>query len=134
MKTKVTIREEYKVIPQEKIVICILHCDLNLSETPGWYILDEKWWKKIYPYMDYSGRFTIKAKAKCHNSDEFDEEKGKRIALAKAKIKVYKIATKVFDICNKKVTALAFPYKLCSRACAIAKSEEENRIIELCNL
>lgn len=37
--------------------------------------------------VSYDGEFTVKAKARCNNTDTFDEKKGKMIAESRAKAK-----------------------------------------------
>lgn len=45
----------------------------------------------------YQEEFTVNGISKCHGDDVFDIERGKRIALAKAENKAYKVACKYVD-------------------------------------
>jgi hypothetical protein len=45
----------------------------------------------IRPYM------TIKAKAKCHKDDIFDEVRGKRIAESRAKLKAFNVLKRIYS-------------------------------------
>lgn len=65
---------------------------------------------EVYSYVsglvDSKGRYVVhtRGKAKCLETDEFNYETGRRIALTKAQSKVFKIANEFFEIITNKVT------------------------------
>ena len=88
----------YIVKKEEGIIVCILKCDMQLSEHPCYLNSNFGEHSKKYPSVDNYGRFTVSATSKCHKDDIFDEIKGKRIALYKASIKAFAIAEKVYKV------------------------------------
>ena len=65
---------------------------------------------EVYSYVsglvDSKGRYVVhtRGKAKCIETDEFNYETGRRIALTKAQAKVFKIANEFFETITNKVT------------------------------
>lgn len=85
---------KYKVIPEKGLVIC--ECTVKLD----WYKLPYNIWehialKTLEKYNKSLGtswpEFKIRAIAKTHPSDTFDEKTGKRIAKSKVNIKLYRM-------------------------------------------
>ena len=67
---------------------------------------DEMWGDVDFPYK----RISVAATARCHKDDEFDIERGKRIALSKAENELYSNASiEVSKFCEK----LDFMRKVC---------------------
>ena len=95
MNNKYIKKQEYKyiVIPEKRMVIC------ECTPAVKWWDLKNKiyndvptnWDKNVEPVFknDNYPVFTVRAVAKAHPDDIFDETKGKRIAKSKANIKVY---------------------------------------------
>lgn len=133
MKNKVHVyKREFKVFPEKGIVVCILQCDTQISETPFWFILEHKWWRKMHK-VSSMGHFTVVAKAKCSTSDVFDEVIGKRIAESRAKCKAYAIASKLWDICGDKIYDMVNFCRFTAKGCRFARAAEAKHVIDLCN-
>lgn len=126
------VKSEYKVNPENGIVICILECSTRVKNTEIWTITSHSWWKRKLPLVDFYGKFTVKGIARCNEVDTFDEVVGKRIAESRAKTKAYKTAYKFWSICAKNISAMAkFCYSTAS-ACSVAFCKEEDHVKELC--
>lgn len=94
---------EFFVNENKKTVTCVITGDLHVTNigisidfdvTKGSNSLDRNTW--MYPdrIQNYN-YFKVVTTTKCKDGDEFDVEKGKRIAKQKAKIKMYKEAKKL---------------------------------------
>lgn len=95
MNNKYITEQKYKyiVIPETRMVIC--ECTTSIN----WWCLKNNLynnipvdWDKNIESTFRNGNypvFTVRAVAKAHPDDVFDETKGKRIAKSKANIKVY---------------------------------------------
>lgn len=95
MNNKYITEQKYKyiVIPEKRMVIC--ECT---TKVDWWYLKNNAYsnipanWDKnvesVFKNNSYP-EFTVRAVAKAHPDDTFDETKGKRIAKSKANIKVY---------------------------------------------
>ena len=70
---------KFHVDAKNKVVICELKVDMQMHKHPAWIAIDNTTWKKKFPNVSYDEEFTVKAKARCNNTDTFDEKKGKRI-------------------------------------------------------
>lgn len=124
-------KSEYKVNPEKGIVICILECETGVEHTPVWGTVSYSWWKKRLPLVDFYGKFTVKAKARCNKDDKFDEVIGKRIAESRAKAKAYMVAFKFWDICAKEIEKDAYFCNNLKKNCALANIKEVEHIEEL---
>lgn len=85
---------KYKVVPEKGLVIC--ECTVKLD----WYKLPYDIWdstklkvlKKYNKDLDVSWpEFRLRAVARTHPNDTFDEKTGKRIAKSKVNIKLYRM-------------------------------------------
>lgn len=94
---------EFFVNENKKTVTCVITGDLHVTNigisidfdvAKGSNSLDRNTW--MYPdrIQDYN-YFKVVATTKCKEGDEFDVEKGKRIAKQKARIKMYKESKKL---------------------------------------
>lgn len=125
-KVKIT-KTTFHVDRENKVVVCKLECDMQLSEVVG---IDTDIRRK-FPNVNWAGEFSVKAKSKCDRVDTFDELKGKRIAEGRAKIKMFSIAERVWEELAKKACKLVNECSNRSKACEEAKEAEENHIREL---
>lgn len=126
------INSEYKVNSEKGIVICILECSTGVDRTDVWTTVSHNWWKRKLPLVDFYGRFTVKAIARCNGVDKFDEVIGKRIAESRAKAKAYRTAYKFWSICAKNIGSMVKFCNSTSSACAAAMIKEGEHIKELC--
>lgn len=98
MKTKVkVINEKYVVDSKNRIVVCILTCNVpvdRINDNLGIYTYP---WKKQLPKVNGLATFRVKGIAKCNPDDTFDEVLGKRIAQSRAKEKSYGIAAIIWS-------------------------------------
>lgn len=127
------VKSEYKVNSEKGIVICILECATGVDRTNVWTTVSYNWWKKKLPLVDFYGRFTVKAIARCNETDKFDEVIGKRIAESRAKAKAYMVAFKFWNICAKEIEKLANFCNNLKKNCALANIKEKEHLIELCS-
>lgn len=131
MKNRVAIiKSKYHVDTENKVVVCELTCDLQLGKHPAWFYITPNMWKKL-PNVNYAGVFTVKAIARCNSVDTFNEETGKRIAESRAKIKMFKTASKVWAYCTKALQRHVNECFVTHRACEEAIEVEENHVKEL---
>jgi hypothetical protein len=128
------INSEYKVNSEKGIVICILECSTGVDRTDVWTTVSYNWWKRKLPLVDFYGKFTVKAIARCNGVDKFDEVIGKRIAESRAKAKAYRIAGKFWNICANKIKEVANTCVSLKNACVLASIKEDTHVIELCNV
>lgn len=126
------INSEYKVNPEKGVVICILDCETGVDRTDVWSAVSYRWWKKRLPFVDFYGKFTVKAIARCNKDDKFDEVIGKRIAESRAKAKAYMVAFKFWDICAKEIEKLTNFCNNLKKSCVLANMGEKEHIEELC--
>lgn len=124
-------KSEYKVNPEKGVVICILECETGVDRTDVWSAVSYRWWKKRLPFVDFYGKFTVKAIARCNKDDKFDEVIGKRIAESRAKSKAYKVAGKFWLICSLKIKDMVRTCLNLKEACRIAEVNEIEHIKEL---
>ena len=90
----------YIVIPEEKVVVCVLVCDMQLRKHPAWDNIYPNMWANL-PLVGMNGTFKVRAIARCNEEDAFDEEAGKRIAESRAKGKAFATAAKVYKEIEK---------------------------------
>lgn len=132
MKNRVRIIEStYHVDEKNKVVVCELKADLQMSKHPAYYEIRRDMWKKKFPNIDWDGQFTVRAKARCNASDTFDETVGKRIAESRAKAKMFNIAWKVWRECEDALVDMAQECQKTSQACVTAMDIENNHVLEL---
>lgn len=95
MNNKYIKKQEYKyiVIPETRMVVCECTTEVNWWDLKNsvFHDVPNDWDKNVEPVFRYNNCpvFTVRAVAKAHPDDTFDETKGKRIAKSKANIKVY---------------------------------------------
>lgn len=114
-----------------KVIVCELRCNLQLDKHPAWRALDIAMWVKRFPYIDYKGDFTVKAKVRCNNIDTFDERKGKMIAESRAKVKMFSIASRLWKDCSDAINTMAIQCSATSKSCLDAEIIERNHVREL---
>lgn len=132
MRNRVMITDtKFHVDAENKVVICELKVDMQMHKHPAWIAIDSTMWKKKFPNVSYDGEFTVKAKARCNNTDTFDEKKGKMIAESRAKAKMFSIAQRVWGECYKALACYAAECSRSIQACFEAKRIEENHVKEL---
>ena len=101
------INSEYKVNSEKGIVICILECSTGVDRTDVWTTVSHNWWKRKLPLVDFCGKFTVKAIARCNGVDKF------------------------WSICAKNISNMAkFCYSTAS-ACSVAFCKEKEHVKEL---
>lgn len=132
MRNRVMITDtKFHVDAENKVVICELKVDMQMHKHPAWIAIDSTMWKKKFPNVSYDGEFTVKAKARCNNTDTFDEKKGKMIAESRAKAKMFNIAWRVWRECEDALADLAQECQKTSQACVKAMDIELNHVREL---
>lgn len=132
MKPRVRILDtKFKVDTVNKIVICELKCDLQTDKVDLKGYITRDMWGKQFPNIKWDGLFVVKAKARCINEDTFDERKGKMIAESKAKVKMYSIASRIWEEVASAIESDLFKCKDVRDACARAKLIEEDHVAEL---
>lgn len=95
MNNKYIKKQEYKyiVIPESRMVVCECTTEINWWDLKNdiFHNVPNDWGRNLESVFKYSNCpvFTIRAVAKAHPDDTFDETKGKRVAKSKANIKVY---------------------------------------------
>lgn len=123
---------KFYVDSKNGVVTCVLKCDMQMDKHHKiWKGVSAEVWKKKFPSVDWYGGFTVKAKAKCNYSDTFDEVKGKRIAESRAKVKMYKVAHRVWTMCEDYFNECANTCHDLSIACYNATRNEEYHVDEL---
>lgn len=126
MRSRTYLKTEPKFVvnKKEKVVVCILNCDVNVDKTPD---------KGDYYYYaalkSNSPTFEVKGIARCSENDTFSEEIGKRVAESKAKklafIKAKEFYGKLLWHYSKVCAFLAEV----SGNCAHAAVKEHDRIV-----
>lgn len=134
MKNGITIvKTKFFVNPEQKVVICELNCSMQIHKHPANYSIPMGWWDKQFPNINYCGDFTVKAKARCNDSDDFNEEIGKHIAESRAKYKMFRIAGRIWNICNSNLKRMANECSKSAKKCIYAQEEEKVHIQDLIN-
>lgn len=132
MKNKVLIEKTtFKVDEVNKVIICILKCNMQLDRHPAWYAIEDRMFRKRVPFVDYLGRFDVKAKAKCRIDDKFDVKIGKKIAEERAKVKMFNISSRVYKCCAESILNFVKECNKYSEACKQAMMIESNRVLKL---
>lgn len=96
MNNKYIKKQEYKyiVIPESRMVVCECTTEVNWWDLKNsiFHDVPNDWDKNVESVLKYNNCpvFTVRAVAKAHPDDIFDETKGKRIAKSKANIKAYR--------------------------------------------
>lgn len=114
MNNKYIKKQEYKyiVIPEKRMVICECTTEVNWWDLKNriFYDIPNNWDKNVeYIFKnDNYPIFTVRAVAKAHPDDTFDEIKGKRIAKSKANIKAYR---KIAACFNEMLKSVRFVYQ-----------------------
>ena len=98
-RVKIT-KSNYIVNPEKKIVVCVLECDMQLTKHPVYEDIYPYMWANL-PLVNRSGKFRVRAVARCNEEDVFDGEVGKRIAESRAKGKAFATAAKVYKEIEK---------------------------------
>lgn len=131
MRNRVLIeKSNFHVDGANKVVVCALECDMQLFKHPAWDAIDSRMFKSI-PYVNWNGKFIVKAKARCNATDTFDVETGKRIAESRAKAKMFNISSKVYKLCSDALTKMAKECSNSSVACEQAMMIENDHVLEL---
>ena len=131
MRNRVLIkRSNFYVDEANKVVVCILECDMQLYKHPAWNTIDCKMFKSV-PYVSWDGKFIVKAKARCNATDTFDIETGRMIAESRAKAKMFNISSRVYKFCSDALTKLAKECSNSSVACNLAMTIENEHVLEL---
>ena len=125
-------KTEYHVDRENKVVLCTLYVDTQLSKHPAWVSISQDFFAKRFPFISYGGEFIVKAKARCNKEDEFDEVIGKRIAESRAKTKAYRTAYKFWSICAKNIGNMVKFCNSTASACSVAFCKEEDHVKKLC--
>lgn len=132
MKNRVLIKKSsFHVDEENKVVVCVLECDMQMFKHPAWNSISADMFAKKLPYVSWDGKFIVKAKARCNATDTFDTEVGKRIAESRAKVKMFKVAGRVYDLCEEGLYILAKECSKSSDACLLAMRKEEEHVSEL---
>lgn len=132
MKNGVKITETKFYTTPNGVVICELECDMQLYKHPSYYYINDRMWKPKFPKVNYKGEFTVRAKARCHSTDTYDERRGKMIAESRAKAKMFGIAERVYEECSKALYKVSVTCATSKAACAEARDGEETHVKELC--
>lgn len=121
MNNKYIKKQEYKyiVIPEARMVVCECTTEVNWWDLKNsvFHDVPNDWDKNVESVFKYNNCpvFTVRAVAKAHPDDTFDETKGKRVAKSKANIKVYhkirKCLSKMHSAILSKQVSLAEHYK-----------------------
>lgn len=122
---------EYHVDKENKVVLCTLHVNTQLSKHPAWISISQDFFAKRFPFISYNGEFIVKAKARCNKEDEFDEVVGKRIAESRAKVKAFSIAARMWECITRAMDTLALQCNTTMVACAKAEIIEREHVKEL---
>lgn len=126
MKTHVLItKRDFKVDEVNRVVICTIHFGLQFHK------LSNDLYMTLRSALGYQENFKVKAIAKCNIKDLFDETRGKHIAETRAKAKMYKLASELY---NEAATELKEFCNNCldlAESCAYVQQAEENHIKEL---
>lgn len=131
MKNRVCVKEtKFHIDETNKVVICILDVDLQLSNHPSWEVIFTQSWRHM-PYIKGYGEFEAKGIARCNSDDIFDVERGKRIAESRAKAKAFDIASKVYLAIDNSLDKYKKAIESTLGACLIAKEVEEAHIEKL---
>ena len=131
MKTKVQIVERKFHINREKnIVTCIITTWVSPKNSLGEYIDGYSYATKDHRVQC---RHTFVATAKCSPLDTFDENKGKRIAESRAKVKAFKYYMNVYTKISQALNSVSVEILNTALACRYAGETELKHIEELDN-
>ena len=132
MKPRVKIIDtKFKVDTINKIVICELRCDLQTDKVELKGYITRDMWEKRFPNIKWDGMFIVKAKARCINGDTFDERKGKMISESKAKVKMYSIASRIWEAIASAIESDLIKCRNVRNACVRANRIECDHVTEL---
>jgi hypothetical protein len=125
-RVKIT-KANYVVNPENKVVVCVLECDMQLQKHPAWDDIYPIMWDNL-PLVSNNGTFKVRAIARCNEEDSFDEEAGKRIAESRAKGKAFATAAKVYKEIEKYFLNCAALVNESVEACEQAVKVEEAHV------
>lgn len=137
MKTRVQFSNiRIKQHPKHRVTVCTLWANPNI-----WYIdnkvlmstLTKVLLKPEFKHLDRFGRFDVTAVTRCSILDDFDEEKGKKIAILKAKYKAFKVFFKLWKAIMKELNKDSEEAEQYMYACFNAAMHEDkyfNKIME----
>jgi hypothetical protein len=114
MNNKYIKKQEYKytIIPETRMVVCECTTEINWWNLKNniFHDVPNDWDKNVESVFKYNNCpvFTVRAVAKAHPDDVFDETKGKRIAKSKANIKAYR---KILACFNKMLKSVQSVYQ-----------------------
>ena len=128
-RNRVKTKSNFIVKEENKVVVCVMDVDIQLSKSEVWRDIDLNCWNKKAPMVNYSGVFKVTAKARCNSEDAFDIEIGKRIAESKAKAKAFRIAKNVWKSIVERFVNNAKVAEQMMNNCALAE-EIENKHTE----
>lgn len=131
MKNHVKIEATFKVDEENKVVVCIMKCDMQLMDSKFWSAIPIDLWKNKLPKVDSWGNFIVTAKARCNAEDAFDVVTGRRIAESRAKAKAFKTAQKVYSHIADYMIGIYKEVGNLKKACNIAYDVEVKHVEEL---
>lgn len=125
---------KYKVFPEKGLVICECTVHLNWYKLPNniWDIAKLKVLNKHYKNLDESWpEFKLRAIAKTHPSDTFNEETGKRIAKSKVNIKLYRMLEHCVKLMAENLYKTAYFATICKESIYELRLREQDHLKEL---
>ena len=132
MKNRIhVVNTTFKVDETNRVVVCVLECDMRMDKHLSWSYISFDMWKKKFPNVNWNGTFTVKAKARCNPDDAFDAEKGKRLAESRAKAKMFYVAERVWTTVSDFFNNMAVECMKAADACSLAKEIEDKHTKEL---
>lgn len=132
MRNRIKIVESSFVVDSDnKIVVCNLKFDIQFDKASCERYLFPEMWMSKFPELYWAKPITVRAKARCHSSDTFDEKIGMRIAESRAKTKMYKIALRAWKLCEEKLREACIECADMAQACEDAYLIEKNHVLKL---
>ena len=125
---------KYKVVPEKGLVICECTVQLNWYKLPNniWDVAKLKVLDKHYKNLDGSWpEFRLRAVARTHPNDTFNEETGKRIAKSKVNIKLYRTLEHCVKLISDDLYKTAYLATKCKESIYELRLREHDHLKEL---
>ena len=125
---------KYKVIPEKGLVICECTVELDWYKLPNdiWHGTNVRALKEFNKNLDTSWpKFKLRAVARTHPNDTFNEKIGKRIAKSKVNIKLYRTLEHCVKLMADDLYKTAYHATKCKESIYELKLRELDHLKEL---
>lgn len=132
MRTRMKIvSRKFYVNTEKKAVTCVIKVDPSIYSHPCYGLVRDFMLYNSKKLPDLLKDYIFTATAKCSPLDTFDEEKGRRIAESRAKLKAFRFLESSYHKISVALTSTALEFSKTAVACEHSAKTELNHILDI---